>query len=123
MRCLSVRQPWAGLIVAGLKRIEFRTWRTNFRGKILVHAGRRRSTEPADLAGVSPELAARLLEPRGIVLGEAEIIDCRPASQQDAYEAMCRVRVGEFAWVLINARPFAEPWEAPGRLGLFDLER
>ena len=36
---LSIRQPWAWLIVHGFKDIENRDWPTNFRGRLLVHAG------------------------------------------------------------------------------------
>ena len=34
---LSIRQPWAWLIVNGYKDIENRTWSTRFRGKVLIH--------------------------------------------------------------------------------------
>jgi len=37
---LSVRQPWAYLIIAGLKPIENRTWRTSYRGELYIHAGK-----------------------------------------------------------------------------------
>ncbi|MEI3544750.1 MAG: ASCH domain-containing protein [Alphaproteobacteria bacterium] len=38
---LSIRQPWAWLIVNGYKDIENRTWPTHFRGKVLIHAGKK----------------------------------------------------------------------------------
>src|SRR5687767_9624159 len=38
LMCLSVRQPWAELIVAGRKRVENRTWKTNHRGLLGIHA-------------------------------------------------------------------------------------
>ena len=38
MKCLSIRQPWANLIAHGIKDIENRTWKTNFRGRIYIHA-------------------------------------------------------------------------------------
>ena len=41
MKALSIRQPWAWLIVNGYKDIENRNWRTNFRGRVYVHAGKR----------------------------------------------------------------------------------
>jgi hypothetical protein len=40
MRALSIRQPWASLIVNGSKPIENRTWKTRVRGWVLVHASR-----------------------------------------------------------------------------------
>lgn len=38
MKTLSVQQPWASLIVYGIKDVENRTWDTPYRGKILIHA-------------------------------------------------------------------------------------
>ena len=40
MKVLTIRQPWATLIVEGYKRFEFRSWKTNYRGDILIHAGK-----------------------------------------------------------------------------------
>ncbi|MEK0322582.1 MAG: ASCH domain-containing protein, partial [Nitrosopumilus sp.] len=38
MKCLSVSQPFADLIISGKKIIELRKWNTNFRGEFLIHA-------------------------------------------------------------------------------------
>lgn len=40
MKALTVKQPWAGLIIAGGKDIENRTWRTSYRGRVLIHAAK-----------------------------------------------------------------------------------
>lgn len=34
MKVLTIRQPWASLIMAGLKEYEFRSWKTNYRGEL-----------------------------------------------------------------------------------------
>jgi len=39
MKALTIKQPWAQLIVDGIKDIENRTWKTNFRGRVYIHAG------------------------------------------------------------------------------------
>ena len=39
MKAISIKQPWASLIAYGIKDIENRTWRTNYRGRVLIHAG------------------------------------------------------------------------------------
>ena len=44
MRALSVKQPWASLIASGQKTIETRTWRTDYRGDLLIVSSR----QPAD---------------------------------------------------------------------------
>lgn len=38
MKTLSIRQPWASLIVKGFKDVENRSWRTPIRGEIAIHA-------------------------------------------------------------------------------------
>lgn len=40
MKVLTIKQPYASLIAYGIKKYEFRTWKTNYRGKILIHAGK-----------------------------------------------------------------------------------
>ncbi len=40
MKALSLKQPWAELLVQGKKKIEIRKWNTNFRGKFLIHASK-----------------------------------------------------------------------------------
>ena len=76
MRALSIRQPWAWLVVNGYKDIENRTWSTEFRGRVYVHAGQR--MEPDDYpeqrehigrAGIV--VPARLA--RGAIVGEVTI--------------------------------------------------
>ena len=39
MKAITIKQPWASLIVEGIKDIENRTWKTSFRGRVLIHAG------------------------------------------------------------------------------------
>ena len=40
MKVITIKEPWATLIADGHKHYEFRTWKTNYRGKILIHAGK-----------------------------------------------------------------------------------
>ena len=39
MKVLTIKEPWASLIINGYKEYEFRNFKTNYRGKILIHAG------------------------------------------------------------------------------------
>lgn len=39
MKVLTIKEPWATLIIDGYKKYEFRSWKTKYRGKILIHAG------------------------------------------------------------------------------------
>jgi hypothetical protein len=112
MRALSIRQPWASLIVAGCKDVENRTWRTSVRGRILVHAGL-----ALDRAGL--EFAAKLgieIDPatldRGGVIGSVEIVDCVDYSESPWF-------FGPFGFLLRSPQrlPFRP---CPGKLGFFE---
>ena len=74
---LSIKQPWAALLVTGRKTLEIRTWGTRFRGPVLIHAGKIPDNRPEAWAWIdSPELAVAAVSLGGIV-GEASIIGCR----------------------------------------------
>lgn len=82
---ISVKQPWAALIVAGLKSIEVRTWPTRRRGPVLIHASKIADDRPEGwLRVATPELveAARL---RGGVVGVADLGACRGYDTAEAF--------------------------------------
>jgi hypothetical protein len=70
VKVLTVRQPWAGLLVAGIKDVENRGWRTSYRGPLLIHAGT--GTDPYDAA--TPLLPNCALH--GAILGMVTLLDC-----------------------------------------------
>lgn len=91
MRAISIRQPWAWLIVNGYKDIENRTWKTARRGEYLVHASKTLSAASYEVVKKmierTPEIAhvADLIPPRsellvGGVVGSVCIDDCVSAS-------------------------------------------
>jgi hypothetical protein len=98
MKILSVRQPWAALIVSGIKDVENRTWRTNYRGPVLIHA----SLRADDVAG--SELVryygafSPSDQPRGGIVGIVDIVDCVRPHVSSWYAPGC------WAFVLENAR-------------------
>jgi ASCH domain-containing protein len=74
MRALSVRQPFANLIACGRKRIELRSWTTDYRGPLVICAGR---TVDRD-AATRLRLASAELEARGVTICVVELVDVRP---------------------------------------------
>lgn len=77
MKALSIRQPWAWLIVHGGKDIENRTWRTKFRGPIMIHAGKKVDLRAyADLKAQGVKLPALEKLQTGGIIGKALIVDC-----------------------------------------------
>lgn len=121
--CISVRQPWAWLIVNGFKDIENRNWSTGRRGRVLIHASKgmtdlewcnaalfaRRvcGVPQADIDKAREDVAAQ----RGGIVGSVEIVDCVDGSRSPWF-------VGEHGFVLRNAKPLPFiPYK--GALGFF----
>lgn len=82
MKALSVKQPWADLIACGVKDIENRTWRTNFRGRVYIHASQKIAGYDVDLLTSDQSLDKLdtywhpLLYTTSAIVGEVDIIDC-----------------------------------------------
>jgi hypothetical protein len=117
MKAISIRQPWAWLIVHGIKDIENRSWPTGYRGPLLIHASRTVDTANLDIVREACEaegidFPAEL--PTGGIVGEARIIDCVTESDSDWFN-------GPYGFVLRQARPL--PFKPlRGRLGLFNID-
>jgi ASCH domain len=100
---LSVRQPWASLIVRGIKDLENRTWTTRYRGRLLIHASGTIDEEfgAADFAKYAKRLGevARIDDlPRGGVVGVVRLVECVDVSRSRWHE-------GPVGWVFKDARP------------------
>ncbi len=96
---LSIRQPWAWLIVNGYKDVENRNWSTEFRGKFLIHAGWTFDREGYNLAvkNLDIDLPGSDDFERGGIVGVAEIYDCVEWSESPWFE-------GKYGFLLKNAR-------------------
>jgi hypothetical protein len=113
MKALTIRQPWGSLIVAGAKTVENRSWRTNYRGPLLIHAGVR--LDPVEGWRVA-EVAKLGDIPRGALIGVVEVVGCvRNSPSRWA-------RPGQWHWELANPRPLPTPIPLRGRLGLFEVD-
>lgn len=93
MRALSLRQPWASMIASGSKTIETRTWRTNYRGPLAIHASAR-PYKDMDL-------------PTGGIIAVARLYDCRPMEAADEDAACISLYDGAYAWLLADVQPVA----------------
>ena len=71
MKALTLKQPWATLISEGLKEYEFRSWKTNYRGKILIHSGK--GVDKKDLDNFKN---LNLEYPQSKILALIELEDC-----------------------------------------------
>jgi hypothetical protein len=117
MRALSILQPWAWLIANGHKDIENRHWKTHWRGRFLIHAGKKWGGEQCDDLESVRESFPHITFPErfdlGGVVGAATIVDCVAFSSSPWF-------VGSWGFVLQQARTCSlVPWR--GQLGWFDI--
>jgi hypothetical protein len=125
MRALSIRQPWAWLILNAGKDIENRDWRPRnpalrFRGTCLIHTG-------IALQPISDELRAWVSQTSGVdlprsdellrggIVGQVDIIDVVGASSSPWFEGPCGL-------VLANPKPLSF-FACRGRLGFFEISQ
>ena len=71
MKVLTIKQPFATLIAEGLKEYEFRTWKTKYRGEILIHAGK-----GIDKKAMKKFEHLGLDYPSGCIIAKVNLTDC-----------------------------------------------
>ncbi|WES88803.1 ASCH domain-containing protein [Dickeya fangzhongdai] len=119
MKALSIRQPWAWLIVNGYKDIENRTWHTKYRGQVLIHAAAtmptpaewREAMRVAQLAG-APAIPSFEMMDKGGIVGYATITGTCESSSSPWF-------FGPVGFQLADARPIPL-YPFRGRLNIFD---
>lgn len=104
MKALSVKQPWASRIAQKVKTIETRTWKTNYRGKLLIVASK---NPPMPFAGHA--------------LCTVNLVDCRPMRPEDKDKAMCEYWPSLYAWIFEDIQSII-PFRVKGRLGFYEVE-
>ena len=135
MKAISVMQPWALLLVSGVKRYETRTWRTSHRGLLYIHASRSLTEDVRRLCAEEPlwsllakQGIARVSDlPLGALVGTVELVDCIDtdalADSLNAEQlALGDFRPGRWAWKLRNPQRLAEPIACKGNRGVFNID-
>ena len=106
MYAISIEQPHAATILTGASPVHYRSWRTDHRGLLLIHA--RKPKTPRDLPASARSMACNAL------VGVVELVDCiesgHPGADPDEVE---------YLWVLAKPRVFVHPLRYIGRQGLF----
>ena len=109
MKCITIAQPWAWAILAGLENVAYLCHRTDYRGDLLIYASLNAGCwDREQLALYGPSVPRWEDLPRGMVFGLVDLWACHPGKQ------------GEWAWVLRNPR-FIEPVLARPGKGLYDV--
>ena len=124
MKVITLKQPWATLVAEGIKKYEFRTWKTNYRGKVLIHAG----------AGVDKQEMDRfkhldLEYPSKRIIAVVEIDDCLELTDELNQEIInennvaygTKFRSG-YAWKLKNVKKLYINEEINGTLAFWNYD-
>lgn len=110
MKALSIRQPWAHDIFTGEKEYEFRSWRTDYRGDLLI-------------------CSTKLPKYRGMINGHAliimtlsDVIEVTPKNYRDFDLTRSDLQDGKlYAWHLTGGKVI-KPIPVRGKLNLFDVD-
>ena len=123
MKCLSVCQPFAELIVQGKKTIELRKWNTKFRGEFLVHAPQKIRLDECKRLKIQPEMTV------GAIIGKVELIGVRE------YENTAQIKIdskkhlasndesgNKYGFILQNPKQLRVPIQCNGQLNFFEFK-
>ena len=124
MKVITLKQPWATFVAEGLKKYEFRSWKTKYRGKILIHAG----------SGVDKEELKKFCElgfefPKKKILAIVEVKDCIKIDDEFNKQIISennivygsKERTG-YAWKLENVKKIKCDEEINGKLSFWNYE-
>ena len=123
MRCLSVSQPYADLIIEGKKTIELRTWNTNFRGEFLIHAPLKVNIQACKRFRIN-ERGFRT----GVILGKVELYDVKIYKSLEELKSDYKKHYAGkeyfhhwYGFLLKNPQQLKIPIPYKGSLGFFEV--
>tara|TARA_B100000029_G_scaffold370539_1_gene364394 strand:+ start:113 stop:562 length:450 start_codon:yes stop_codon:yes gene_type:complete len=123
MKCLSICQPFAKLIVQGKKTIELRKWNTKFRGEFLVHAPQKIRLDDCKRLKIKPEM------PVGAIIGKVELIDVKEYENSTQIKidlkkhlALNDISENKYGFILQNPKELKIPIPCSGQLNFFEFK-
>ena len=121
MKCLSISQPFADLIISGKKTIELRKWNTNFRGEFLIHAPIKIRTNDINRLKIVKNFVT------GAIVGKAELYNVKKYNSKKEiikdkkfHYAGEKIQDKMFGFLLKNPKAFKIPIPCKGQLGFFE---
>lgn len=131
MKVLSLREPFATLIKEQKKMVETRSWKTNYRGPLYIHASMTKILE----SDLEDEELMTLVENQkmnfGYIICKCTLVDCIYMTEEyvdnmqknNHQEYVCgEYSVGRYAWVLEDIEVLDKPILAKGHLGVWNYE-
>ncbi|XP_059926841.1 activating signal cointegrator 1 isoform X1 [Gadus macrocephalus] len=128
--CLSMHQPWASLLVKGIKRMEGRTWYTSHRGRLWISAAAKKPT-PQEIAEVE-SMYCQLYKkeprfpkdyPTGCLLGCVNVSDCLTQDQlREQFPDTCEESASPFVFICTNPQELVVKFPMKGKHKIWKLE-
>jgi hypothetical protein len=145
MKVLTLIQPWATLIALGEKKIETRSWRTSYRGPMLIHAGKKVDKEACEEYFIKEELQLHgYIDknlPTGLIIAKCNLVNCLKIENPVYESGIFKPKLsngdtvmihneyyfgdytpGRYAWILENIELLKQPIPAKGQLSLWNYE-
>lgn len=125
MKVLSIKEPWASLILTGYKKYEFRTWKTKYRGELYIH-----TSKTVDTKAMKHFKNLNLDYKLGCIIGKVELEDCVEVTKEfnnnlvkenEQVYGLTKDREG-YAWKVSNPKKI-EPIEINGKLGIWEYKK
>ena len=129
MRVLSLQEPWARLVKEEVKQIETRSWKTNYRGELYIHASKKVLTKKEhNVYAVQLALLKEPITNYGCIIARCTLEDCILMTEEfiseiknNKSEYLCgEYQVGRYAWILKDIKPLKKPIPAKGSLGIWN---
>jgi len=125
MKVITLKQPWATLIAEGYKKYEFRSWKTNYRGEILIHAGK-----GIDKSSMERFKGLNLEYPTSKIVAKVNIIDCILLDDKLQQEILkenelvygTSVSKEGYAWKLDNVIKINSDKNINGKLSIWEID-
>ncbi|XP_064313010.1 activating signal cointegrator 1 [Phalacrocorax carbo] len=128
--CLSMHQPWASLLIRGIKRVEGRTWYTSHRGRLWIAATAKRSSpqEIVELETTYRMLLQKDVEfpsdyPSGCLLGCVDVTDCLSQEQfNEQYPDLSQESGSPFVFICTNPQEMVVKFPIKGKPKIWKLD-
>lgn len=128
LRVLSIKEPYASLLKDNIKHIETRSWKTNYRGEIYIHASKGIDNDYLKKDELDKYVNKDDFK-CGYIIAKANFVDCIYMDDEflnkikkDKLEYLCGdYRLGRYAWVLEDIKPIS-PIFAKGHLGIWNYK-
>lgn len=120
MKALSLKQPYAELIIQGRKTIELRKWNTQFRGEFLIHASKHPDEEAMKRFGFDSL-------PTSCIVGKTTLVDVKEYKNEEEHKKDKPFHLASNAWgnygfILKDSQRFKKPIPCNGNLGFWNYE-